>query len=106
PALDADGYLTFPGASKDDERLVESLCATILQELPPPPGQEAYQGPSEEDIQALRDFADCFRANGIPEFPDPAADGTFPIDGTPLEQEVNGSSVAARVQEARPACVK
>jgi hypothetical protein len=40
------------------------------------------------------------REHGIPEFPDPKADGTFPIIGTPLENA--GNSEAAR--SAMDAC--
>jgi hypothetical protein len=45
------------------------------------------QPPSAQDMANLRHFAQCMRDNGIPEWPDPKPDGTFPIIGTPLEAE-------------------
>ncbi|BEL09531.1 hypothetical protein Q0Z83_077220 [Actinoplanes sichuanensis] len=36
-------------------------------------------GPNAEDIERLRDFAKCMRANGMPDFPDPKADGSSEI---------------------------
>lgn len=101
-AIDARGALTFPGAPKEDLLSVEPACGPILQQLPPPGGQN--QTPSAEDMQRLRQFAECFRVNGVPEWPDPAPDGTFPIDGTPLEVEMNTSPISARLLGARQAC--
>lgn len=43
--------------------------------------------PSAADMVKLREFAKCMRAHGLPEWPDPKTDGTFPITGTPLEAE-------------------
>ncbi|MEV4514957.1 hypothetical protein AB0K00_39095 [Dactylosporangium sp. NPDC049525] len=40
-------------------------------------------GPS--DLPKLRDFAECMRAHGLPDFPDPKPDGSFQITGTPLQ---------------------
>jgi hypothetical protein len=45
------------------------------------------EGPGPEDVPVLKKFAQCMRENGMPEWPDPKADGTFPIIGTPLEAE-------------------
>jgi hypothetical protein len=43
--------------------------------------------PSAADLQKLMQFAKCMREQGLTEWPDPKADGTFPITGTPLENE-------------------
>lgn len=36
--------------------------------------------PSAEQLEATRNMAKCMRANGIPNFPDPAPDGSISID--------------------------
>lgn len=55
---------------------------------------------SAADIDKLKDFAKCLRAHGVPEWPDPKADGTFPIVGTPLE----GEGKSDRILTAADAC--
>jgi hypothetical protein len=51
--------------------------------------------PSAADLAKLRELATCMRAHGIPEWPDPKADGTFPLTGTPLESEGRSERVMA-----------
>jgi len=104
-ALDAQGALTFPGAPKEDLAALEAACGEILQRMPPWPGRQNYT-PSAEDMQLLHRFAECFRANGVPEWPDPDPDGTFPIEGTALETEMNATPVSERLRTARLACRK
>jgi hypothetical protein len=65
-------------------RQVQGACESILQRLP----ASALQKPaSAADLQHLRQFANCIRQHGIPNWPDPRPDGTFPLVGTPLAQE-------------------
>lgn len=85
PAIQ-DGALAFPGASKEDQVAVQDACASILQRVPASMVHRPHV-PTAEEMAQLRQFAQCLRQNGIPEWPDPAADGTFPIMGTPLAAE-------------------
>ena len=62
-----------------------NACAAIRDRLPPSvfgEGANESQGPNDgpgpADVPALRRFAECMRANGVPEWPDPNADGSFP----------------------------
>jgi hypothetical protein len=73
-------------------------CQPILGRLP----ASAQKNPamSDADRQNLLRFAQCMREHGVPQWPDPRPDGTFPIAGTPLERE--GKS--ARIQSATAAC--
>jgi hypothetical protein len=64
------------------------------------PGDREHPTPSAADLAKLKAYAKCMREHGIPDFPDPKADGTFPIIGTPLEHE--GKS--ERVLSAMDAC--
>jgi hypothetical protein len=65
---------------------VQEACGSILQQLPPAM-QARERAPSAEDMQHLRQFAQCLRQHGMPDWPDPKSDGTFPIVGTPLASE-------------------
>ncbi len=85
PAIQ-DGVLAFPGATKEDQVAVQDACASILQRVPPSMVHH-QQVPTAQEMAQLRQFAQCLRQNGIPEWPDPAADGSFPIMGTPLAAE-------------------
>ncbi len=42
------------------------------------PGGGEHQAPNPEAIKQLVAFAQCMRANGVTDFPDPDADGEFP----------------------------
>lgn len=98
PAIQ-DGALVFPGATKEDQLAVQGACVSILQRLPASM-QHQNRAPTAQELASLRQFAQCLRQHGIPEWPDPKSDGTFPIVGTPLEAE--GKS--QRLLDARQAC--
>lgn len=75
-------------------------CKALSDQLPgarssPPPI------PSAADLAKLNEFAKCVREHGIPDWPDPKADGTFPISGTPLENEGNSERFMAAVDACR-----
>jgi hypothetical protein len=57
-------------------------------------------GSSQED--ALFDFSQCMRDNGIEDFPDPEADGGINIGGTELEDQVDTEEFRAAQEECEP----
>ena len=69
----------------------QQACQSLFDQLP----ESAIRGenngdpdvPGPEDVDALRRWAQCVRENGIPDWPDPKSDGSFPLRGTPLEAE-------------------
>jgi hypothetical protein len=94
PVVDGQGQLSLPQGPDGDRAKQEigarpeaqRACQPILDRLP----AGATRGPgqyTQEDLANLLKFAQCMRRNGIPEWPDPKADGSFPISGTPLETE-------------------
>jgi hypothetical protein len=100
----ANGRLSFsnaPAQIKDESRAVERIpeCKAILDQLPPPDNYNPT--PSAADMQKLRDFAKCVRDHGITGWPDPKADGTFPIVGTPLESEGKSERFLAAVDACK-----
>lgn len=104
--LSAEGYLQFPAAGgynwKDDLRKHQSAidaCQSIEDRYPPNafrPKEQVTAG----DLRKLADYAKCVREHGIPEFPDPNANGEFDLSGTSL---ANGIPSSLRDQ-ANAAC--
>ena len=76
PAFDDKGNATFPtevGKPPDD------ILAACRQQIDALPNQSSsVERPSAEDIRLGRQFAACMRQNGLPDWPDPNSDGTFP----------------------------
>jgi len=73
----------------------EQSCETLMNRLPEGAvksdeqvdGDRDPREPGPGDVEALKKFAQCLRENGIPEWPDPKADGSFPLKGSPLADE-------------------
>ena len=73
----------------------EQACETLMNRLPEGAvksdeqveGERDPREPGPGDVEALKKFAQCLRDNGIPEWPDPLADGSFPLKGSPLADE-------------------
>lgn len=92
PSIDDRGNATFPETVGKPPAEVLAACQHFLDALP---NQQPSNGnaPTAEDIRLARQFAACLRQNGQPNWPDPNADGTFPV--TP-EIEAEGKSDAWR----------
>jgi hypothetical protein len=88
---DTKGTVNF-GAAKQDPKLGAAIeaCSTVQPRVPavldqPPPPLTA------EELDRHRNYSKCMRANGLPNWPDPLPDGSYPpgsLDGpvTPAEQ--------------------
>lgn len=81
---------------EDLERVADEACKHILDALPPSVTDAEL---SEAEVAELVLFAKCMRDNGVPEWPDPKSDGSFPIHGTPLDSKTD-----ERVNTANRAC--
>jgi hypothetical protein len=80
----------------------QDACQPVLARLPA--SAQKNPGYSAQDMKNLATFARCMRDNGIPEWPDPKANGSFPIAGTPLETEVKLARGGSRMASAFRAC--
>jgi hypothetical protein len=98
PTIDDHGQLQLPDNAKDRMRSLYSqqvidqaqrACQSLFDQLPQSAigDNNTADVPGPGDVDALRQFAQCARQNGFPDWPDPKADGTFPVRGTPLETE-------------------
>jgi len=118
PIVDGNHHLQLPGDveaqiegryPKSTLEQAQQSCQSLFDQLPESAirggdntGDADPNAPGPEDVEALRAFAACARENGIPEFPDPKADGSFPVMGTPLAAEGKSARLLAVFQ----ACAK
>jgi hypothetical protein len=80
PQIDSNGQAHFPSGTPDPPQSARRACQSIYDRLPASARGDTERPPA--DIQALMRFARCMRQHGIADFPDPKADGTFPLSGT------------------------
>jgi len=101
-----DGALSWPNTPKGDIERAEQSCRTILQQLASVP--QVMEPPSAETLQHMRQFAQCMRAQGVSDWPDPKADGTFPLLGTRFRAMARyaGEQPPPGVLDARMSCVE
>jgi hypothetical protein len=66
----------------DKGTLVRALdaCPEVVSQMPPAP--HSLHPPTAAEMAILRRFSQCMRQHGFADFPDPKADGTFPILNT------------------------
>lgn len=82
PVVDAaTGRATFPPADGFEEKVafeaVRTTCGSILERLPAQANPLAQEAVTPERMELLRQYSDCMRKNGMPDFPDPDAEGNF-----------------------------
>jgi hypothetical protein len=104
--LSAEGYLQFPPSGGYDWKAdlrnhpqAIDACRSIEDRYPPTAFRPKQQ-PSAADLRKLAEYATCIREHGIPEFPDPNAEGAFDLSGTPLADGIP----AQRMNPAADAC--
>lgn len=91
----ANGYLAMPdGAGGDNAKRelgnnpgAQQACASLLDGVPESKHKDHV--PTAAELQQMMQFAQCMRDNGIPEWPDPNPDGTFPL---PSQLRAEGKS--------------
>ena len=119
PIVDENHHIQLPEGTEEQLegsypeatlQQAQQACQSLFDQLPESAvrsndGGDNNSGddvPGPEDQDALRQFAACVREQGIAEFPDPRADGTFPVIGTPLENQAKSQ----RLIDAYLACGK
>jgi hypothetical protein len=75
--LDSNGQVSIPPGTPEPPKSVERACRSIWERLPASASGE--QGRPPADIQVLLGYARCMREHGMADFPDPQADGRFPL---------------------------
>ena len=77
PQIDSNGQAHFPSGTPDPPPSARRACQSIADRLPASARGDTERPPA--DIQALLRFARCMREQGMADFPDPQADGRFPL---------------------------
>jgi len=94
PDPDANGQLRGAAHEQQDNpkfQAAQEKCRALA------PGAE-HQKPDPATVEQMRQFSQCMRANGVPDFPDPDANGQ--LRGAAHEQQDNPKFQAA-VQTCR-----
>jgi hypothetical protein len=74
---DSNGQVSIPPGTPDPPKSVERACRSIWERLPA--SATGDRGRPSADMQALLRYARCMREHGMTDFPDPQADGRFPL---------------------------
>ena len=77
PQIDSNGRASFPNGTPDPPASVRRACQSIYDRLPASARGDEERPPA--DMQALLRYARCMREHGVADFPDPDADGRFPL---------------------------
>jgi hypothetical protein len=92
--LTEDGYLTFTSPDHYDwktdlvkNRTIIDACKPIEDRYPPNAFRPKEKA-SADDLRKLAEYAKCFRAHGLPAWPDPGPDGSFDLAGTSLANDI------------------
>ncbi|HEY0448613.1 hypothetical protein [Actinophytocola sp.] len=99
-----DGRLNVPFVIPDGQQGtpaapdIPANCQSIVDRLPE--GTLSRAPVPAEDIPKIERFSRCVRENGIPDWPDPRADGTIPLAGTSIDVKSD------LYQNAQRACQK
>ena len=72
PTIDSRGQATFPPGTQKPPAATIAACQSIYDRLP-----ASVRGGGAPDIQMEIKFAQCMRAHGLPDWPDPQADGSY-----------------------------
>src|SRR5262249_46647254 len=77
--------LFLPPGGSDNGTLIRALnaCSDLARQMPPTP--DSTRPVTAAQLAVIRQFSKCMRQHGFPDFPDPRADGTFPIQGGPYD---------------------
>jgi hypothetical protein len=84
PVVGPGGDATLAGGpqAKQASIATESACGHILGRLP---ASASRQPVTPAMLAQERQLAACLRRHGLPQWPDPRPDGTFPLAGTPYK---------------------
>lgn len=74
PVIDSHGRATFPPGTQPPSQATQQACQSIYNRLP-----ASDRGSAIPDIQMEIKFAQCMRAHGLPDWPDPNSNGDYPL---------------------------
>jgi hypothetical protein len=102
PQVNSQGKATFGGGPAQNKVIGQQLdhtCGPILRRLPATALGRTPVTPAV--LRQERLFAACLRRNGLPQWPDPRSDGTFPLAQTPYATMGKSGPVLTALQACR-----
>lgn len=74
PVIDSQGHAKFPPGTQPPSQATQQACQSIYNRLP-----AAARISAPPDVQMEIKFAQCMRAHGLSDWPDPDANGDYPL---------------------------
>jgi hypothetical protein len=99
PVIDSQGRAKFPPGTQPPSQATMQACQSIYNRLP---AAARSSGPSSADIQMEIKFAQCMRSHGLSDWPDPDANGAYPLPPDLITQKTG--PVWERIKAAWDAC--
>jgi len=100
PTVDAQGQATFPPGTQKPSAATIAACQSIYNRLP-----ASVRGGGAPGIQMGIKFAQCMRAHGMPDWPDPQADGSYRLPPDLIATSKSGP-VWEKIQAGWDACAR
>jgi hypothetical protein len=99
PDPDPDGRLRGPGHEHQDDptfRTAQEACRDLA------PGGEHENTGDPAFVEQMRQYSQCMRDNGVPDFPDPDADGRLRGSGHEQQDDPTFRAAAETCREELP----
>jgi hypothetical protein len=81
PMVASDGRVTFARQSRDIKKAIRTLGRTACRrEFATLEGPPAEPPPTPAELHRMVLFSRCMREHGLSDWPDPRADGTYPLN--------------------------
>jgi hypothetical protein len=100
PVVDGNGQATFPPGTQKPSDATIAACQSIYNRLP-----ASVRGGGAPDIATEIKFAQCMRAHGLTDWPDPQADGSFRLPSD-LQTTSKSGPVWDRIKAGWDACAQ
>jgi len=98
PTITSDGKAQFPSGAPDPPAATRQACQSIYNRLP-----AAVRGSAAPDISMEIKFAQCMRTHGLTDWPDPNANGDYPLPAD-LRTSLKSGPLWNRIKTAWDAC--
>ncbi len=99
PTIDSQGRAQFPPGTQLPSQATQQACQSIYNRLP----ATARSSASAPDIAMEIKFAQCMRAHGLTDWPDPDAHGNYPLPAD-LQSTTKSGPVWNRIKTGWDAC--